>query len=238
MREYDSGDDDEHNHVYPRRVQFRLGLTWVHADAELFDEVFPHVMRLSIVPRPWDRLVRRIFSWLPSSLYSMAKTYIPGPFLPPRVALKKLQKDTESHVELFENEQAMYRRLQPLQGKVIPYFYGEATCEGKRAIVLSVVDGVVALKQEKPRLSIEELQQRLRVVAVAMEPYRIVYGDPKLGNLILVEDRVMLVDLEYAWEPDGDLTRYINVLIGSFSFEYNRYLNSVGDEHAQKRLFF
>lgn len=31
-----------------------------------------------------------------------------------------------------------------------------------------------------------------------MRPYGVVYDDKKLGNGILVEDRLVLVDLEYA----------------------------------------
>lgn len=209
----------------------------MHAVAELFDEVFPHVMRVSIIPRPWhDRLVRRLLSWLPSSLYGVAKSYMPGPFLPPSVVLKKLQKNTECHIELFEDEVKTYRHLQPLQGEVIPYFYGEATCEGKRALVLSVVDGVVALQQDKPRISVEKFQRRLRVVADAMQPYGVVYDDLKLGNVILVEDRMVLIDLEQAWRPD-DAVQWSKKLVNDFAFEYNRYLGSVGDEHAQKRRF-
>lgn len=147
---YDNGEEEDYNHVYPRPVkvrdemlataaacqhtltirlvQFRLGLFTVLAVAELFDSTFPHVLRLAIVPRPWDGLLRRAAAWLPRALCNLVKTCLPGPFLPPCVALKKLQKNTECHVELLENEQAMYRLLQPIQGTALPYFYGEATC--------------------------------------------------------------------------------------------------------------
>ena len=70
----------------------------------------------------------------------------------------------------------------------------------------------------------EEFQRRLRAVADAMKPYGIVYSDAKLANVILVDDGIILVDLEYAREPDDDLARRINISITSFQSEYNLYL--------------
>lgn len=236
--EEEKEEEEEEYHEYPREVKFRLGLTTVYGVAELFDPIYPHVMRLSILPRPWHRLVRCIVSWLPLVVRNAVKKYVPGPFLPAQVAVKKLQKNRESHIRLFDNEHKMYCRLQPLQGKIIPFFYGEGTCEGKRALVLSVIDGVIAMEQEIPRLSVEEFRSKIKVAADAMKPYGVVYGDAKLDNVLIVGDRVMFVDLEWASKPEDKLASRVDLVPASFATKYNQYLRAVGDEHAQARNFF
>ena len=69
----------------------------------------------------------------------------------------------------------MYHLLSPLQGSLVPRFYGEAVCEGRRALVMSVVDnGVLPLEQPWPHISVDEFRRRIQVAANTLLPYGVV----------------------------------------------------------------
>ncbi|KAK3905070.1 hypothetical protein C8A05DRAFT_31116 [Staphylotrichum tortipilum] len=55
------------------------------------------------------------------------------------IILKKLKPKWDDE---FDNEKLMYARLRPLQGSVIPVFFGEASLDGCRALILSDVGRV------------------------------------------------------------------------------------------------
>ncbi|KIH89745.1 hypothetical protein SPBR_07719 [Sporothrix brasiliensis 5110] len=236
-------DSDSEEYVepgtYPRMIQFRLGLSRIHAKADLFHTVFPHVLDLTIVPRRWYGLVRRCTAWLPMSFQAVVRRLWPGAFLPSRVVLKKLSRPTECRTELFDNEIAMYKHLHALQGKIIPEFYGEGSIredngERKRAIVLSVVDGVVANFQAVP-IPMEEFKRRLGVAHGEMLRHGVAYDDVQLNNVILQEDesggngdgRIVFVDLEHAFlsEPEHAERRAIN-LIMDYGYRYRDCLKN------------
>jgi hypothetical protein len=126
----------------------------------------------------------------------------PGWFLPDTVILKKLKPDWD---EEFDTEKAAYNnpKLQTLQGHLSPIFYGEAQCEGTRALVLSKVDGVMPYRQPPPPLPREEFRKRLEVVFQKLGTLNFSYSDYNLGNFLLTKDGVMLVDMESAWEPES-----------------------------------
>ncbi|OAA66819.1 Protein kinase-like domain protein [Niveomyces insectorum RCEF 264] len=228
------GDDGcasgESSRIYPRPIKFRLGRSVVHAVANLFDDTFPHVFRLAVRPRFWYRPFQYLVSRLPSRLQGLARRHWPGPFLPPRVVLKTLAKEADTYTELFENEQRMYRKLQPLQGHRIPVYYGEAQSEGKRALVLSLVDGVSLRAQVEPRLSVEAFRRRVEAVAAELQTFGVVYDDLKLDNLLLVDDRLVVLDLEWVFEPEPEfLGQHAQSFVVDFVTVYKRYLKSVDD---------
>lgn len=173
-------------------------------------------------------------SWLPFAwLRDRARALLPGPFLPPCVAVKKLQKLTSSHVELFEDEKKAYSFLRPLQGAVVPRCYGEAACEGRRALVLSVVDGTVAALQQPPHVTVDEFKRRIEAAAAQLRSLGVVYDDKKLDNVVLIEDRAVLLDLEYVWACAADeLDEATEQCVDSFVYKYNDYLRNVQDENA------
>ncbi|KJR81585.1 uncharacterized protein SPSK_00883 [Sporothrix schenckii 1099-18] len=231
-RDSDSEDFDEPVITYPRMVQFRLGLSRIHAKADLLNSVFPHVLHLTIVPRRWYGLVRRCTAWLPVTFQAVVHRLWPGAFLPARVVLKKLSRPTQCRTELFNNEIAIYTRLRAIQGKIIPNFYGEAsvredTGERKRAIVLSVVDGELASRQTVP-IPMEEFKRRLGVAHAEMLRHGVAYDDVQLNNLVLQEDssgdgggRIVFLDLEYAFpsEPE-EAERRARALVTDYGYLY------------------
>jgi hypothetical protein len=64
-------------------------------------------------------------------------------FLPPTVILKKQKPQWEDQ---FNTEKKAYDLLKPIQGIVIPKFYGEAMYDTSPALVLSAITGTTLLK--------------------------------------------------------------------------------------------
>ncbi len=147
--------------------------------------------------------------------------------LPKTVVLKKLKRDWD---EEFDTEKDVYNKLKPLQGNLIPIFYGEAEYEGTRAFVLSEVDGVVSCLQSHPPLPGEEFKRRVEAIYQKLDVFKFSYDDANLGNILLTKDGAMLVDLESAWEPEpGDLAFMAGCSIQQFMLQYGYYLNSLDD---------
>ncbi|KAJ2893944.1 hypothetical protein MKZ38_008067 [Zalerion maritima] len=158
-----------------------------------------HVLRLNICRSRTDRIIVRFLRWLPSPLQCAIRKFWPGYFLPGNIVLKKLKPQWD--VE-FDNEIAMYQRLRPLQGRVIPVYYGEARCEGVRAIILQDIHGVPPFGQQKPYITADEFRRKLEVAYQELCTFGVITDDDKLANTILVDDKVMLVDLEMACDAD------------------------------------
>ncbi len=125
---------------------------------------FPHVLRLTIIRDGWYRFLFPLLLLLPTMFRNRIKRIWPGYFLPAQVVLKKLKPGWD---EEFDNEKHMYVKLEPLQGHIIPMFYGEAQCEGTRALVLSDVGGVAASDQHSalPRARSVVLEKRRKNLA-------------------------------------------------------------------------
>ncbi|CAK7212476.1 hypothetical protein SEUCBS140593_001516 [Sporothrix eucalyptigena] len=187
---------DEDDILYPRLIQFQLGRSTIYATANLIHPFYRHVLKLDLYRSAWQRFIsRRLLPVLPEVCQRLIKRWWPSYSLPDCVLLKKLQRPDHTHA--FENEQTMYKRLAALQGRLIPYLYGEAQCGGVRALVVSFMPGVTAREQSKPRPAVEELIERIRVIAEEMAASGIVYGEGKLPNIILTDDdRAVLIDLE------------------------------------------
>ncbi|CAK7229950.1 hypothetical protein SCUCBS95973_007405 [Sporothrix curviconia] len=110
---------------YPPMLTFRLGLSYIHAHAELVDTRlyrFPHVIKATLQHNAWHRWVARAVAWLPAPMQRLVRWIWSHYGLPDRVILKKLRKP--EHIEAFTNEQAMYRRLATAQGSLVPRYYG------------------------------------------------------------------------------------------------------------------
>lgn len=98
--------------------------------------------------------------------------------------------------EEFENEKKMYKELGPLQGRVVPIMYGEATCQGKPAILLSDVGGYALNDDDMPQVEEDDLRRMLKDAYKPLIELRIVQGDVKLGNCHFTGDRIIVLDLE------------------------------------------
>ncbi len=137
----------------------------------------------------WCHFVLTFSPWLPLAIQKMVRSFWPAYFLPDVVILKKLKPGWD---DKFDNEQAIYKRLQPLQGRVIPIYYGEAQCEGTRALVLSEVQGVLAREQIPPRLDWDIFTDRIGAAYRELAQLGVCYDDERLDNVFLVGDKVVL----------------------------------------------
>lgn len=107
--------------------------------------------------------------------------------------LKKRKADWE---EEFENEKQAYDVLEPIQGTIIPHFYGEAVYDRSPTLVLSFTDGKT-LVDLWHSLSEDYLQQRLEEALRALTSYGVHYTDTKLDNFLMLDGgRLMVIDLE------------------------------------------
>lgn len=96
----------------------------------------------------------------------------------------------------FANEKDTYKRLKPLQGRIMPHFVGSAEFDKLPSIVLSRLEGTPLCKQGPIALPAEDLEPQLEVILRAFTKFEVVYDDPKLDNLLVANGRVMMVDLE------------------------------------------
>ncbi|OIW30148.1 hypothetical protein CONLIGDRAFT_632241 [Coniochaeta ligniaria NRRL 30616] len=148
--------------TFPRVIKFRLGRSTVSAVAEgPYESRHRHVIRLTILRGIWQRRLVAFLSKLPGSAQTFINNLWPGWFLPKAVVLKELKRDWDDE---FDTEKEVHNKLKPLQGDLIPIFYGEAQCEGTRALVLSEVDGVVSYLQSHPPLPREEFKRRIEAI--------------------------------------------------------------------------
>lgn len=114
---------------------------------------------------------------------------------------------------------------------MIPKFYGEATVERTRALVLSEVDGIMPWEQKLPRLGMDEFKARVEVAFRALNSFGLVYDDLTLGNMILLPDRVVLVDLESVGAPAEEDKEYcFNSDRAHLEVVYWRYLDNCYDD--------
>ncbi|EDN92204.1 predicted protein [Sclerotinia sclerotiorum 1980 UF-70] len=133
----------------------------------------------------------------------------------------------------------MYRRLQPLQGRFIPYFYGEAIYDGSPALVLSEIIGRRLYDITMKHGEDGEFKRKLEEVYKALTWYGVIHGDTKLDNAIDVGDRVMLIDLEQAeidetaWDQSTNKGNAGGLL---HDLQRNRQCEDEAREWEEKRL--
>lgn len=121
----------------------------------------------------------------------------------------------------------MYSQLQALQGQTIPWCFGDASCDGTRALVLSEIDGVVPFEQESSAIDADEFQRRLEAAFGELAAFGLVHGDPKLDNFLLVKDKIVVVDLE-SLEQDSpeNIEFFSDAKIEHLVERYEAYLES------------
>ncbi|ESZ96260.1 hypothetical protein SBOR_3315 [Sclerotinia borealis F-4128] len=147
-------------------------------------------------------------------LKAIAIAIYPEGFLPSTVILKKRKPDWD---EEFETEKRMYRHLAPLQGTVIPHYYGEAVYDGSPALVLSDIGGEIleddsiikcrhdhnSLPQSGDDDDLDILEAKLKEAFKMLTTYGVIHEDTQLHNIFVVDDRVMVIDLEQASVSDN-----------------------------------
>jgi hypothetical protein len=190
-----------------------------------------HVLHLALQRNHFlDRAIPALLRWLPPTLQNSIRRLWPGYFLPGNIVLKMLKPGWDKE---FATEKAMYERLQPLQGDVIPIYYGEAWCEGTRAIILEDVKGVPPFGQEPPLLSADEFRRRLEVAYQAFCAFGLMTDDIRLANNLILDDKVVFVDLECVFEAnDEDRDDWRRTTIGELVDQYMAFLQSWSSEQS------
>ncbi|KAM0432312.1 hypothetical protein ACHAPT_004852 [Fusarium lateritium] len=219
----------------PHRIKFRLGHSVVSAIDKPNDRKHPNVLRLSILRSSFERTLITLLLRLPLRLQEFFAIVFPRLFLPDRVVLKRAK---EGWLEVFENEKLMYERLESLQGRVIPKLYGEAKYEGSRALVLSEVIGIMPWEQKLPPLQADEFEELVGATFRELNAFGLAYDDVKLDNVILVQDRVVLVDLESVNEPSPEHSEHVfNSDRIQLGVVYQRYLDNCYDDDDDDGFF-
>lgn len=100
--------------------------------------------------------------------------------------------------ELLDTEVKAYSRLKPLQGVVIPTYYGCLHDNGTRALILEYLGGISMSSPEGTTLQLEELSTLLQPCYRALHAFSVHHNDPNLSNFRLVNGKIMVLDLESA----------------------------------------
>ena len=118
--------------------------------------------------------------------------------LPSKLFLKTLKEDNsgESWGKEFEMEMRIAGILKPLQGTVVPIFYGEVQYSGMRALLFSDIGGFPLNDPDAPEILEPKLSQMLNYAFAATLRLGAQHGDTRLDNIHLVGDRIMIVDWE------------------------------------------
>lgn len=148
--------------------------------------------RLELTQSLFLRLIQRI-----GALYPWIRLCWPEWFLPPTVTLKT---QNDGWTDEFITNIKAYNLLKPLQGTVIPHFYGEAVYDGSPALVISAIasSNLFDLTRNKfPESKDQALQETLDNVMKALTSYGVEYIDQRLDNFLWTDsERVMIIDLE------------------------------------------
>lgn len=173
------------------------------------DSHHPQIMRASIQRSPFDRFVSSQLSWFPSVVQDVAISVAPCCSLPSDLVVKKLKLGWDAY---FDHEKHLYERMKPLQGIFIPRCFGEAECDGTRALLLSDVGGVEVCHQKPPFLPPDEFQRRLEINFAGLAKLGLVYGDLDLDDIRIVDDRLVILATDSVYEGQWDDKGYLKAL--------------------------
>jgi hypothetical protein len=186
-----------------RETQCRLSWSTLSGTATFIDPDgrHNHVLRRHIHRSLFDTAVRWLSNCLPDTLRKPIQAFLPGPFLPPTAIIKELKPGWETE---FDDEKRIYRKLAPLQGRVIPVLYGEGTTsDGTRALVLADIGDVSLHAKQAKHLSKQTLKGMIKPAVRAMLELGVEPADQNPRNYHLVGDAVFVLDFEDTAEVDG-----------------------------------
>lgn len=197
----------------------------MRATAHLAGDKHANVLRLDLTRTPFQKRNINLVQCLPLCLQSMVRYFAPEHFLPSTVILKTLKRGWDDE---FANEKIVYKRLESLQGRVIPSFLGNAIYNGKPSILISYIDGIMPYEQDKNcPMSVEEFNSKVEFAVRQMEPFGLSHGDMKLDNFIICGDRVMVIDLESVEDEAEDVLDFaIETHLEMLMSQYQIYLDN------------
>ncbi|KAK7398028.1 hypothetical protein QQX98_012605 [Neonectria punicea] len=180
----------------PEPVCFRFRSRIIWATSTPVHRDHPNVWRLRLDPSPTQRLIRLLVHCLPVWIRTWAEFAFPEWFLPTGVILKRERQEKDAEEGLFDTEIRAYNQLQPLQGIVVPVCYGQTRYKGARALMLQDVGGVSLAEPAGATLEFDQFSRLLQECFRALHGLGVNPEDPQLGNFILVDGRIVAVDLE------------------------------------------
>ncbi|KAK4156995.1 lipopolysaccharide core heptose(II) kinase RfaY [Chaetomidium leptoderma] len=186
--------------------------------------VHPHLLNLHLRPCRVAGFLSHCFNPPPAFIQSWARRIFPEWFLPDHIVLKSQKQGVDELEEkgLFDTEVKAYSRLKPLQGVVIPKFYGLCYHGGARALILEHLPGVSLLSPEGSTLTLEELSALLQPAYRALQAFGVQHDDPHMGNFQLVDGRMMVLDLErVAFDlSEDDMAHFLKTSVEELADRY------------------
>lgn len=212
-------------------IQLTFAGSPLRAWAERVDRVHDNVLFITLIRPKFIECISIGLRLLPGFLLLPLQRQLPPQYyLPGRLVLKTRKPGWDDE---FVNEKVMYKRLEPLQGRIIPCFLGDAEFNNTPSIVLSRFEGVPSNKQGLTALPAEDFKQQLEPILRAFTDYGVIYDDPKLDNFLVVKGKVKVVDLESVCEEteeDREYSVYTHCI--HIMTQYSRYLASLSDPNS------
>ena len=100
--------------------------------------------------------------------------------IPNTVTSVIVKQEKDGWEEEFEVEKIAYKKLEQLQGEVIPYLYGQGSFNGLPALILSDIDGITLddlARRSNDEVSEEELKTYLEEVFKKLSKHGVLYRD-------------------------------------------------------------
>jgi len=178
----------------------------VSAMASRLSDLHPHVLGLQLRPSAVATLIASAVRFLPARVQVWARATFPEWFLPDNAVLKIRKPGQEEEIlnEYFDAELKAYRLMKLIRGLIVPKFFGLVRYNGQRAMKLEHLRGVSMSSPEGAKMRLEELAALLLPCYRALYPFRVQYEDSNLSNFVLVDGRIMVLDLESAVFDSSD----------------------------------
>lgn len=195
------------------------------------------MLRLRVDPSPLQRFIHGVVGFFPRPVRSFVERVFPEWFLPTNVVLKtERQGKEEEHGdpdELMDTEIRAYEQLKPVQGVVVPVYYGEVRWNGFRSIIVQDVGGASLREPEGILLEFDEFARLLEECYLAIISFGVNLEDSQLGNFILVGGKVMAVDLEMVsfYRTEDEMKQFMYMDISDLARRYQdrrQYLRKEG----------
>lgn len=162
------------------------------------------LLRLQLETSLLHSAVQTVLGYFPDAMQAWFASVFPEWTLPSQLILKMQNMDWE---EEFNAEKAVYAKLRPLQGTIIPKLLGELQYDNTRALLMSDIGGVCLAAPEGAMLELDEFRRLVRQTLVLLSRFGVSQDDYKLDKFHLIDDKVIVVDLEMMnYESRGHLT--------------------------------
>lgn len=141
-------------------------------------------------------------------------------YLPSTVIVKQQKIGWEDE---FQQEIRAYKKLENLQGTIIPIFFGHGFFNGLDALVISEVKGVTLHDLARGNFDVQQeaLEMHLEKALGAFDRHKALYWDAKPDNFLFCTDtipeksKIMVVDLEQVEFPRDHQPWYHTINSGS-----------------------